>query len=155
MGRRALFTYLGTIIGGALAFGLIIDYLLPGAWFIPPIADHAHAHGGLLPEWLQIGASVIFVVALAYALFRQFVPKRWFTKAKGKEVMANEETILLKVQGMTCGHCKRTVEETVRQLDGVEEAEVDLSQATLVIRGNPDLTQVRQSIENAGFEVEE
>lgn len=153
MGRRALFTYLGTIVGGALFFGLITDYFLPRAWFVPTMTAHAHGHDALLPAWLQISSSIVFVIALGYALFRQFVPKR-FLGGK-KKLVPDEKTTLLKVQGMTCGHCKRTVEETVRQLDGVEDAEADLSHATLAIRGTPDLAQVRQSLESVGFEVEE
>lgn len=154
MGRRALFTYLGTIITGALASGIVIDYLLPSNWFIPIITEHAHTHT-LLPHWLQAGASIIFVVALAYAFARQLLAKRWFAKKKEKEAIVDRNVILLSVEGMTCGHCKRTVEEAIRQLDGVEHAKADLGDATVTIHGSPDLTQIHQCLESLGYKVGE
>jgi len=35
-------------------------------------------------------------------------------------------TIELKLPTMTCGHCVRTVSETVRQVDAAAQVEVDL-----------------------------
>jgi copper chaperone CopZ len=39
----------------------------------------------------------------------------------------------LKIAGMTCGHCVRTVKEALERVDGVAEARVDLDagQATV------------------------
>ena len=151
MGRRALLTYLGTIIVGALSFGLFIDYFLPGEWFVP-MGGHEHVHGALLPEWLNVGASVIFVIALAYALFRQFFSKRHHL-GHAKEGSLEAETVVLHVEGMSCGNCKRRIEEAMHGLEGVDEAEVDLARKTLTIRGAVDVAQVRQTIQGLGYTV--
>ena len=36
------------------------------------------------------------------------------------------EKVTLNVQGMSCGHCVRSVEGSVRELDGVNEVKVHL-----------------------------
>jgi copper chaperone len=43
------------------------------------------------------------------------------------------ETLVLKISGMTCNHCKMKVEKALRTLDGVESVQVDLNtgQATV------------------------
>ncbi|MDE6555395.1 MAG: SO_0444 family Cu/Zn efflux transporter, partial [Duncaniella sp.] len=38
MGRKAAAAYLGSIIVGAVFFGLLIDYILPHSWFISPLS---------------------------------------------------------------------------------------------------------------------
>lgn len=39
----------------------------------------------------------------------------------------------LKISGMTCGHCVRTVTDALERVDGVEEARVDLDSGRAVI----------------------
>ncbi|HHX73327.1 MAG TPA: heavy-metal-associated domain-containing protein [Firmicutes bacterium] len=40
------------------------------------------------------------------------------------------EKRILKVDGMSCNHCKMRVEKALKSLDGVHEAVVDLAQGT-------------------------
>ena len=44
------------------------------------------------------------------------------------------EKVLLKIEGMTCGHCVMRVEKTLNDLDGVKRARVSLkkNQAELI-----------------------
>lgn len=44
MGRRTLVTYLASIIVGAVAFGLIIDHMLPVEWFTSSLTAAASCH---------------------------------------------------------------------------------------------------------------
>ena len=60
------------------------------------------------------------------------------------------------VEGMSCNHCKLAVETAVKKLNGVVMAEVELTAKTLQIEydnGQVDLRQIRQAVEDAGFEV--
>lgn len=41
----------------------------------------------------------------------------------------------LKIEGMTCGHCKKAVEEALRGVEGVEEVHVDLERGHARVRG--------------------
>jgi Cu+-exporting ATPase len=64
------------------------------------------------------------------------------------------ETVI-KVKGMTCDHCRRTVEKTVAGLKGVEQVQVDLTAGEARIRreaGRPTDDEVRQAIREAGYE---
>jgi copper chaperone len=57
----------------------------------------------------------------------------------------------LKVTGMTCGGCAKSVTRAVERVPSVERALVDLETGELTVEGNPDESAVRQAIENAGF----
>ena len=41
----------------------------------------------------------------------------------------------LTVQGMTCGHCKKAVEEALASVDGVTSVEVDLDAGRAKVEG--------------------
>ncbi|MDE7410493.1 MAG: permease [Paramuribaculum sp.] len=45
MGKKAASVYIGSIIVGAVAFGLLIDYLLPSEWFAVKAVDMHACHG--------------------------------------------------------------------------------------------------------------
>lgn len=63
------------------------------------------------------------------------------------------DTITLQVQGMTCGHCAKTVETRARAVAGVEQATVDLKRATLTVRGGSRDALVA-AVRAAGYETE-
>ncbi len=62
---------------------------------------------------------------------------------------------LLKVNGMTCGHCKAAVTESLKALDGVSSVDVNLDSKEVKVEGeNLDLSKLKTAIEDIGFEVE-
>ncbi len=58
---------------------------------------------------------------------------------------------------MRCGHCKATVEEALRNLDGVISAEASLEEACVTVEmdcGKVNDSDIRDAVENSGrFEV--
>ena len=65
------------------------------------------------------------------------------------------DTTILKVGGMTCGGCVRSVANVLKTLPGVEGAEVSLEQAQAKVSFDPariSLTVMRKAIADAGFE---
>lgn len=67
LGGRATVLYLLSIVVGAVAFGLGVDYLLPTEWFVRGIvATDACCLEGLL--WWKVASGVVFVALLLYAL---------------------------------------------------------------------------------------
>lgn len=65
------------------------------------------------------------------------------------------DTTILKVSGMTCGGCVRSVANVLKALPGVEGAEVSLEQAQAKVSFDPartSLTAMRKAIADAGFE---
>lgn len=62
----------------------------------------------------------------------------------------------LTVEGMTCNHCKMTVEKAVGALLGVTNVEVDLegkSVAVLYDESQVGLPQIKETIEAQGYRV--
>ena len=67
-------------------------------------------------------------------------------------------TIIIKVGGMSCPHCAKTVTTTAQAIDGVASAIVDLDRETLTIgvdaaRADAITAQVRAAVAEAGYEL--
>jgi len=60
---------------------------------------------------------------------------------------------ILKVNGMSCNHCKMAVEKAVKELKDVEDAKVNLEQKELVVTGTATREQLIDAITKAGYEV--
>ncbi len=60
----------------------------------------------------------------------------------------------LKVTGMSCGHCRMTVEQALKGVSGVYSAVVDLQDGEAEVDFDDDAattTQLVSAIENAGY----
>ncbi|MHB1125815.1 MAG: copper ion binding protein [Bacillota bacterium] len=67
--------------------------------------------------------------------------------------MASE---IIRVEGMTCNHCKMSVEKAVKNLEGVQNAEVDLAAKQVKATFDEkkvDAQRIRDAIVQAGYEV--
>lgn len=64
------------------------------------------------------------------------------------------ETIL-KVEGMTCNHCKQAVEGALTELEGVNSAAVDLEAANVTVRHEDNVNKdvMTSAIEDQGYDV--
>lgn len=68
------------------------------------------------------------------------------------------ETISLNVQGMTCNHCKASVEKAVGSLDGVQSVEVILAENKVNVGLDSSIVSMetlKNTIEDIGFDVVE
>lgn len=66
------------------------------------------------------------------------------------------QNVTLNVQGMSCGHCVKSVEENVGQLAGVEQVKVNLAEAQVDIAFDEvqvTLEQIKETIEEQGYEL--
>jgi len=62
----------------------------------------------------------------------------------------------LQVAGMTCSHCKMSVEKALRGLAGVTAAEVNLAAKTARVTYDPakvNLDAMKEAVTDAGYEV--
>lgn len=71
--------------------------------------------------------------------------------------MAATSTMTYNVDGMSCGHCVKTVTEGVGEITGVTEVQVDLENKKVTVTGDDsvDDTSVRETIDDLGFEVQD
>lgn len=68
------------------------------------------------------------------------------------------EQITLKVEGMSCGHCKAAVEKALKGIAGVQGAEVDLDAKVVKVSYDADKTgksDFAKAITDAGYDVVE
>ncbi|WP_043807204.1 heavy-metal-associated domain-containing protein [Paenarthrobacter aurescens] len=69
---------------------------------------------------------------------------------------ADTGAVEFSVEGLTCGHCVRTVEDAVRALDGVESASVELvsgGRSRLHVSGKAAGAAIREAVSSAGYTV--
>lgn len=62
----------------------------------------------------------------------------------------------LKIEGMSCQHCVKTVTDALTELEGVQRAKVNLRKGEAVVRFNElrvTSTHLKAAITEAGFEV--
>ncbi len=76
----------------------------------------------------------------------------------GCERISSRSDIVLKVSGMSCGHCKKAVERAVGVLPGVSQVVADVESGKVEVSYNPSevgLDDIRQAIEDAGYDVQD
>ncbi|BCU82283.1 copper chaperone CopZ [Polycladomyces abyssicola] len=66
------------------------------------------------------------------------------------------QTITLRVEGMSCNHCKQAVEGALKKLTGVERAEVNLAEKKVTVwydETGATVEQMKEAIEDQGYDV--
>ena len=67
------------------------------------------------------------------------------------------QSVSLNVQGMSCGHCVKAVEESVGELEGINQVNVKLEEAIVEVSFNESqvsLDKIKETIEDQGYDVE-
>ena len=151
------------ILGGAIAFALGVDYLLPREWFtesLTAIAASCHTH----TPWFNILCTGILLALLVNALVRRFVRKTTHEEcgcggacheAEPVEQEAKSAERAYIVTGMHCNHCRNSVMRTVGSLPGVEAVEVDLQSGRMTVSGTAEPGEVVQAVDALGFGAKE
>lgn len=73
-----------------------------------------------------------------------------------EEYKAEKKTAEMKISGMICASCSATIENALRGIDGVSQANVNLGTETASIEYNPvktKLTDLELAVEDAGYGV--
>jgi len=147
MGKKTLLFYLLSIVSGAIAFGLAIDYLLPREWFLTSLAHihDCHAQG---VSWFNLGCTLLMLLLLVNAFVLRY------RKQDSCELPSDKNWVMM-VKGMTCNHCKNNVEKAIMKVDGVEQVDINLADGRTVVTGSFDREAIKKSVEAIGFEVVE
>ena len=148
-GRKATVVYLLSIIGGAIGFGVLVDYW-PGLRevFVNALPCHVMQHGMHGASWLNIVCSVALLGMIVVALGVKY----W----KSHQIKRNKTTAMkeFKVKGMMCAHCKANVEKGLAALPGVEKVTVDLAKGTALVEGSIPDQLIIECIEDLGYQCE-
>ncbi len=146
LGRRATLLYIALIAVGAIAIGMVVDYLLPAAWFVPRMTivdDCCAAHPA---GWWTTACSALLCVLLVYALG----VKRFLQRPAA--VSAPTATVF-RIEGMTCVHCAGRVERAIAAVEGVTAVRVDLGHKTARVEGTYDRDALVARVAAAGYDV--
>ena len=107
-------------------------------------------HGShLLPHWLNVGSAVLLTVLILNGYFQKYLNRKKITEIKTDKENA-EKTI--KVNGMTCNHCKANVQNNLSAIAGIENIEIDLESGKVKMTGDSiDLAEVKNKVESIGY----
>ena len=144
LGRRTLIAYLGSIISGAVGFGLVTDYLLPRAWFM----SHLVANDACCEEESSLFATSCTIL-LFLLLANAFIRRRFRSKANINSKNTMKQTFIIK--GMSCTHCRMSAEKAILSVKGVTSASVDLGSKQAVVEGDFSPEDVCKAVEETGF----
>lgn len=149
MGRRSAAVYLGSIVLGAICFGLAIDSLLPREWFTAPLAAaHGACHGAHATlSIFDTVCSAILVTLLVIAFASQI-----YNRYRNKHKNITDMTAEYHIKGMSCAHCKATVEKNLARIEGVTSVTVDLPSGVALVEGKHDRDAVIEKIREIGFD---
>ena len=60
------------------------------------------------------------------------------------------------VEGMSCGHCEMAVKNALKEVDGVQDVNVDLSTGKVEVEGDNILDNLlMEAVDEAGYSVKE
>lgn len=147
MGTKALISYLASIIGGALVMGLIINEL-PAQWFVlPGMSTEGHNHEEMTLGWFEWASAATLLVLILNGYRIKYIPK-----SLNLENM-NENEKIFAVNGMTCNHCKSSVETNLSKLENIDFVEVDLANKAVHVKGNQiNNSTIEDTLQNLGFD---
>ncbi len=60
---------------------------------------------------------------------------------------------ILKIEGMTCNHCKMRAEKALQGVSGVESVKVDLASKEAVVTGDAERANQVKAVVDAGYSV--
>lgn len=66
------------------------------------------------------------------------------------------ESTILKVNGMSCGHCEATVQGAVSKLSGIKKVKASSKKKLVTVKYDTEavsLSEIKNAIKESGFEV--
>ncbi len=148
--KKTLAVYMITIIGSAMMFGYLTNLLLPGEWFAHLPGMHGEHQHEILPTWLKVSSAVILAGLIVHGYIRRYMENK--QKHQITDMAPALKEIKVRVEGMTCNHCKANVEKSIMKLEGVEGVNADPDTSEVVIRGSDiRLDSIRTAVEDIGY----
>lgn len=145
LGRTTTMIYVGAIVIGSMVFGLLIDYVLPEAWFYPVTNTvSACCAADTMAGWFPVVCGSILSVLLIFA---------FLSKDKYDHHIKNiDDMRTFKIDGMMCNHCRANVEKAILAIPGITTAEVDLSKGLARVQGTAGDEKIISAVKALGYE---
>ena len=136
LGKSTLFIYIASIIITAVVLGLLLDISIGGIE-----VGKSTVHGRHLPFNVQFVSALFLLVVLILNI-------------RMKKEKVKDMDIELNVPGISCKHCKMTIEQELRKIEGVDEVNVSVDDKLVQVNGNINESVIIEGIEKAGYSVE-
>lgn len=149
-GKKITAIYLGTVILGSMAFGLLFQSWLGGG-----VVTEFLGHHEQLPWWVWL-LNTLSAVALMLLVARwswQDLRSWWRRRFPGQAGSVREE-MTVPVSGMTCESCSARVRNALENLPNVQTADIDLKDGVAHVHGR-DLNKSRlhAAVRDAGYTI--
>jgi len=152
LGKRSLWVYLATIIGGALFFGILVNEFLPREWFTGALPSIAHVHDHETGWFKWASSAILLLLIINGYLMKLISAQKERRKDKAKAINMKNDILQYRVEGMTCDHCKATVESGLKDLQGVKEVMADRANNLVSVQAESiSEQQIRETIEKMGY----
>lgn len=151
MGKKILFFYLALISFSAVFFGLVFDFFFEiNMGDILRNSHHHHHNEG----FFSMITMLFFIVIMANAYKSKFQNTVDNLSKINSNSKITTQTISFNVKGMTCSHCKESVESAIKSFDDALDTSIDLSTGKVIIVGTKlNEKVIKQKIENKGFSI--
>lgn len=148
LGQKILYYYIALISITAVFFGVVLDF-----FFLindPPNVMHHHHSMDFLTTIITSAFILIFI----NAYLSKFLKKDTANLITNSKESKSPSNIKIKVGGMTCSHCKESVENAVLSVKGVENTFADVKKGEVSILGSGiNISSIKNKIESRGFTV--
>ena len=148
LGQKILYYYIALISITAVFFGVVLDF-----FFLindPPNVMHHHHSMDFLTTIITSAFILIFI----NAYLSKFLKKDTANLITNSKENKSPSNIKIKVGGMTCSHCKESVENAVLSVKGVENTFADVKKGEVSILGSGiNISSIKNKIESRGFTV--
>jgi len=151
MGRRVFWLYLLSIVGGALLFGTLVNEFIPRDWILSSLPDlqHSMSHHGTKLIPVLSGALLLILIINGY--LQKILSRRRMIKESEKFSNMKIQQIYT-VEGMTCNHCKASVENGLKEL--YQSGDVYADPANNEVRVSADglnENDIKRKVESLGY----
>ena len=148
LGKKTLYYYVSLIAFTSVLFGVILDtFVIVGSIDHSSLVHDHHGHG-ILP----ILFTVLFIGILANSYFYKDKDSASIDQEVKSELTLPDQDLVFTVNGMTCSHCKESVESAIFSFDAVKDTTVDLATGSVIISGiDLDENAIKEKISNRGF----
>jgi len=148
LGRKTMAHYLFLISSTAIVFGFILDSFITIG--LPAVSSSSHTHAD--DSYISLFFTILFVLILLNAYTHKL--KGGIPKPDGNEniIDGSQDRLSIRIDGMTCSHCRESVESAVYSCSGVESTSVDLLKGLVFVIGSDlDESAIKDKIKSRGF----
>ena len=151
LGRKTMYLFLLLTASTAIVFGFILDTFITIGPLPMSGSSHVHAADGYGSLFLTIFFLLILINAYVYK-HKEGITE---TGVSENEFDESKDRLSIGVDGMTCSHCKESVESAVYSCGGVENASVNLLTGEVIVLGSGlNEGAIRDKIKSKGFSLD-